>query len=467
MASTAAPTTPTTTERPNVVKLEDAGPSCKKLSIEIPAEVVSEKINDSLETLAVEAQLPGFRRGHVPRWLVEKRFGPTLRKEAKTELVASAFNKAVEDLKLKIVGQPGGGNLEKVEIEDGKPFAFELEVEVLPEFDLPKLEGIAVKKPIIEITDEMVDEEIGKIAVNEGTLETREESEPGDYVTGHAVMKGGKEGTEFYNLKGAVVQVPTKDKKGKGMILGIMVDDFSKQLGTLKPGDAATISAKGPENHEVEGVRNADLTITFTAERVDRIIAAPKENLISAFGVGDEAQLKELVKTRMQQRVQVQQQGAMHQQIAKHLIDGVKIELPKRMTTQQAARTLERRRLELMYRGVEAHKIEEHMAELRKASSESASRDLALFFILHKASEELKISVSDAEINSRIAQIAFQRNVRPEQLRQELMRSNQVSGIYQQIRDHKTLDAILAKAAVTEMPADDYNKQAKEEMAKV
>jgi FKBP-type peptidyl-prolyl cis-trans isomerase (trigger factor) len=169
----------------------------------------------------------------------------------------------------------------------------------------------------------------------------------------------------------------------------------------------------------------------------------------------------------MNQRIQVQQQGAMHQQIAKYLVDNVKIELPKRMTSQQAARTLERRRLELMYRGVEAHKIEEHMAELRKASSDAASRDLALFFILSKASEDLKVGVTEAEINTRIAQIAFQRNVRPEQLRQELIRTNQVGGIYAQIRDHKTLDAILAKAEVTDMPADEYNKQMKEESAKV
>ncbi len=158
---TAAPT-----ELPNTVKLEDAGPSCKKLSIEIPAEVVNEKIKDSLETLSVEAELPGFRKGRVPRWLVEKRFGPALKKEAKTELVASAFNKAVEDLKLKVVGQPGGGNLDKVEIIEGKPFAFEIEVEVLPEFELPKLDGIAVKKPIIEVADE---------SCGRGSLEDRDQ----------------------------------------------------------------------------------------------------------------------------------------------------------------------------------------------------------------------------------------------------------------------------------------------------
>ncbi|HYE60539.1 MAG TPA: trigger factor [Phycisphaerales bacterium] len=455
-----------TQERQNVVKLADAGPSCKKLSIEIPAETVSEKLKESLDTLAVEAELPGFRKGRVPRWLIEKRFLPTLRKEAKSELVTSAVGRAIDDLKLKLVGNPGGGNLDKVEIEDGKPFAFEVEVEVLPEFDLPSLEGIAVKKPIIEITDEMVTEELKKFQINEGSLESRDSAEPGDYVTGHAVMTG-TDGTEFYNLKGAVIQVPPPEKNGKGMILGIMVDNFSKQLGALKPGATATIKAKGPEQHEVEKIRNADLTITFTADRVDRIIPASMEHIINGFGVADEAALREFIKSRMGMRVQVQQQGAMHSQIAKHLIDNVKIDLPQRMTAQQAGRTLERRRLELMYRGVDSSKIEEHMAELRTASNQAAARDLALFFILHKAGEELKIRVDDAEINARIAQMAFQRNVRPEQLRQELIKTNQVGGVYQQIRDHKTLDAILAKATVTEMPAEEYNKSVKEAEAKV
>jgi len=455
-----------TQDRQNVVKLADAGPSCKKLSIEIPAETVSEKLKESLDTLAVEAELPGFRKGRVPRWLIEKRFMPALRKEAKSELVTSAVGRAIEDLKLKLVGNPGGGNLDTVELEDGKPFAFEVEVEVLPEFDLPSLESIVVKKPIIEITDEMVNEEISKLQINEGSLETRDESEQSDYITGHAIMTG-KDGTEFYNLKGAVIQVPPTEKKGKGMILGIMVDDFAKQLGTMKAGSTATIKAKGPEQHEVEKIRNADLTVTFTADRIDRIIPASMEHIVNGFGVADEAALREFIKGRMGQRVQVQQLGAMHAQIAKHLIDNTKIDLPQKMTTQQASRTLERRRLELMYRGVDATKIEEHMAELRQASNQAASRDLALFFILHKAGEELKVRVDDAEINNRIAQMAFQRNVRPEQLRQELIKTNQVGGVYQQIRDHKTLDAILAKATVTEMPADEYNKSVKEAEAKV
>ncbi len=450
-----------TAERTNKVSVSDAGPSAKKVSIEVPAAVVSERLATSMESLSNEAALPGFRKGRVPRWLIEKRFGAAMKKEAKTELASSALQEAIREHKLNVVGAPDAGNLDAAVLEVGKPFAFEVEVEVLPEFTLPSLDGVEVKRPTLEVTDEMVSEEIRKIAINEGTLESRESAEAGDYLTGHAVMVDAK-GTEFYNLHGAVVQKPTGDKGGKGMILGIMVDDFDKQLGSPKAGATVTVKAKGPEQHEVEGIRNADLTITFEVERVDRILPAPTEQVVGLFGVEDEAKLREVVKSRMAQRVEVQQRSAMYQQVANYLVDKTAMELPKRLTTQQAARTLERRRLELMYRGIDPQKIEEHMAELRAASGQAAARELKLFFIMHRAAEELKVGVNEGEINQRIAMMAFQRGMRPEQLRADLIRTNQVSGIYTQIRDHKTFDAIIGKAKIADVPAADYDKLMKE-----
>jgi len=455
----------TTAERPNKVQIKDAGPSAKLVSIEIPADTVAEKLRGSLDTLSVEAAMPGFRKGKVPKWLVEKRFGAAVRKEAKNELVSMALNKAIEENKLRVVGDVASESLPKLDVKEGEAFAFEVEVEVLPEFDLPGLDGIPVKKPTIEVTDEMVTDEVKKLSINEGSLESRDASEAGDYITGHAVMKDDK-GTEFYNLKGAVVQKPTTDKKGKGMVLGIVVEDFDSQLGSPKPGSDVTIKAKGPEQHEVEGIRNATLTVTFHVERVDRIIPAPIEQVVQMYGFESEDKLKETIKARLSERVKVQQQQVMHQQVAKYLMDGTKMELPKRLSTTQSARTLARRRMDLMQRGVDAHKIEEHMAELRTASATQASRDLKLFFMLFKIAEELKVSVHDIEVNQRIAQMAFQRNVRPEQLRAELIQTRQINEVFQHIREAKTLDALLNKAAVTEMPADEFNKVMKEDAAK-
>jgi trigger factor len=439
------------------VSVTDAGPSRKKLKITIPADEVSGKLKDSLDTLAVEAALPGFRKGKAPRALVEKRFGAMVRGETKSQLVASAYQAAVEEQKLKVVSSPESAELAKQELEHGKDFTFEVEVEVMPDFEMPALDGIKVKKPLIEVPDTAVEEELTKIKINEGSLESRESAEPGDYLTGHGVMVG-KDGTNFYDIKGCVVQLPSKEKAPKGMILGVMVEDFSKQFGSPKVGDTATIKTKGPENHEVEAIRGNDLTITFKVDRIDRIIPSSTETVVAMLGMESEAQLKEALKNRLSQRVATQQQVAMRQQVAKHLTDTVKMDLPAKMASYQAARILENRRMELMYRGVDAQKIEEHMAELRTASGTLAQRDLKLFFILHQAAETLGVTVDENEINQRIAQMAYERNVRPDRLRAEIIQSNRVGAVYNQIREHKTMDAILQKASIEEMPVEKYNE---------
>lgn len=461
MAAT-APATAEKAESKNKVTISDVGPCLKKISIEIPPESVSEQVDTSLDTVLSETELPGFRRGRAPRRLVEKRFGSTIRREAKNQLVAQAYTQAVEEHKLRVIGDPTSEMLAKLEIEDGKPLSFELEVEVLPEFELPNLEGIEVAKPVFEVTDDLVNKEVDRLLLNEGRLESKEKPEPGDYLTGHAVMTDG-EGKTHYDIQDAVIQIPTADKNGKGMILGVMVDDLGGQLGVPSIGQRVTIKTTGPENHENEAIRGKDLTITFEVKRADQIIPATIEEITQRYGMGSEQEIRDAIKQRIEQRLQIDQQALMRQQIAKHLHDSTQMELPKRATAQQAARNLERRRMELMYRGADAQKIEESMAELRASSNEVAVRELKLFFILDRAAEQLGIKVTDAEINGRIAQIAMSRGERPEKLRQDLINRNQIGMVYQQVREHKTMDAILAKAKITEMPVEEYNKKMGEE----
>ena len=329
---------------------------------------------------------------------------------------------------------------------------------------MPGLEGIKVRKPLFEVTDEQLGSEVEKMCINEGSLEEREDPEAGDYLTGDGVMTG-PEGEEFYNIPGAVVRIPLPEDEGKGMILGVMVDDLADQFGTPKPGETATLKTTGPEQHEREDLRGKDLTITFKVNRVDRIVPAELSRLVETFGMESEDQLKEAVKTRLQQRGLVQQQSVMRQQVARHLLDSVEMDLPERLTAGQAARNLERRRMELMYRGVDQQEIENHIAELRAASGEAAARELKLFFILHKAGQELNVTVNEAEVNGRVAQMAAERGQRPEELRKQLIESRQINAIAQQVSEHKTIDAILAKAEVEELPADEFNELMKEVFA--
>jgi trigger factor len=161
---------------------------------------------------------------------------------------------------------------------------------------------------------------------------------------------------------------------------------------------------------------------------------------------------------RLNQRAMIEQQSAMRQQVAKHLLDTIEVPLPEKLTAKQGERTLARRRMELLYRGVDQRDVEEQMAELRAASATTAQRELKLFFILAKAADKLGIRVTEEEVNGRIAQMAMERGVRPDQLRSELMRGNQVGMVIQQVREHKAMDAILSKAEISDISAADYNK---------
>ncbi len=440
----------------NSIKVEDVGPCRKRISVEIPAEAVNDQMELAFGSVAGEVSIPGFRKGHAPRRLVEKRFGSYVKDETRQRLVSQAYEEAVRENDLKVLGQPPAEVFESIEVEAGKPVTFEVEVEVMPEFELPELKGIKVLKPDSSLPEGLVDEEIKKIAINEGSLDEREDSARGDYLTGNAVMTD-KEGTEHYNIEGAVVQIPQEGDEG--MILGVIVSDFAKQIGTPNEGDKLTIKLTGPENHEVEAIRGKDLTVSYEITKVYRIVPAVVSDLVAKYGFNDEEQLREMVTNQLTQRAEVQQQAVMRQQVTKFLADNTTFDLPEGLTSQQAARNLERRRMDLMYRGVNPTEIEQHMAELRSASAESASNELKQFFILNKAAEALNVQLQEQEINARVMQMAMQQGKRPEQILEELQRSGQAQTLVQQIREHKTVDMILNDAEIEEVSADDFNKR--------
>lgn len=439
-----------------VVQIEDAGPCRKKLIVELPPAAVTAELERAYGAVATQAQVPGFRQGKAPRKLIERMFGKAALEEARNRLVSSAYTKAIEDNDLRVVGEPEGGEeLADLQLESGKGASFTLEVEVAPEFDLPAVEGIPVRKPLFEATDEMIDEELDRLALNEGDLQSRDQAQPGDYCSGHGVIKT-KDDKTAVDIEGAVIKIPTKDEGDKGSILGVIVEDFAKQIGQPKTGDKISIKATGPEQHESPVIRGKPITIEFEVQRVDAIVPATRDQLRERFGMTSEDQLREAVAIRINQNLMIRQQSVMRQQIADYLLDNSDMELPGKLSERQAERSVQRRRMELLYRGFNPVQVEEQLAELRASSAEASQRELKLFFLLEKAANELDVQVTESDVAGRIAQIAQQRGERPDKMRAELIRTNQVGAVVQQVREHKTMDALLAKAKVDEVSGDEF-----------
>lgn len=444
----------------NDVKIEDAGVCLKRITITITEDRVKEQIEQSFAAVSQDVSLPGFRPGRVPRRLIEKKFGDAVAQETKSQLFSSAYADAIEQNEIEVVGEPDTKTeIDSIDVMAGGDITLEVEVEVAPDFELPDVEGLKVMKPQIEIGDERVSEQVDRLCTNNGELEPREVAEVGDYCIGKGVMRekgAGDEADALLDLDGAVVQIP--QDSDSGMILGIKVDDLAKQMGLPKQGDVLTVTAVGPEAHEIENVRGKDVQVTFTVDQVQRIVPAKAEDVAAQFGLGSEDQLRETIKLQLEQRVGVEQQAAMRQQVAKHLAENVDFELPERLTGAQAERSLERKRMELRTRGLDDQAIEQQVAELRHSSTELAQRELKLFFILARAAKKFEVSVTDEEMLGQIAQMAAQRGERPDKLRDQLVRSGQVQVLAQQIREHKVLDAILNQASIDDVSVEAYNE---------
>jgi trigger factor len=459
--------TATETASTNQVKVEDVGPARKRLTITVPASAVSEKIEESLGTLATQTVLPGFRKGKAPRNLLERKFGDTLRSETKNQLIASAYAAAIEEHQLKPVGDPEPGEgMEDLKVEAGKPLTFSVDVEVVPEFELPPLEGLEIKRPLLEITQQHIDDEVKRQQLQNGaSTKVEDDFVEDDRLGGYAAVTKNDEEEPFFRQDNVLIVYPGKEDGGKGQVLGLMIDGLHDLLKGKKVGDTITITTTGPEAHERDDLRGAKISIAYEIRAADRITPASAEEVAAKYGLPSEEILREQIKMALEHRRDEEQATAMREQAIEHLADMVKFDLPEKLSAQQASRTLERHRLELLYRGVSQEEVENALAELRDDNETLTRRRLKMQFLLHRLAEHFKIEVSEQEVNGRIAAIAGQSNMRPEKLRSDLIQAGRIGEVAGQLRDQKAADRLISMAKKVDVTAEEWNKHIRGQQA--
>lgn len=131
-----------------------------KLTIEVPAEEVEKALQAAYLKERGKISLPGFRKGRVPRQMIEKMYGPEVfYDEAANRMISEAYAKAYDECELELVSQP---KIEITQLEKGKEFIFTAEVAVKPEVKLGEYKGLKVDKVSTRVTQKEVDEEIDK-----------------------------------------------------------------------------------------------------------------------------------------------------------------------------------------------------------------------------------------------------------------------------------------------------------------
>ena len=460
----------------NVITLEDTGPCKKKVVIEIPEESIKEAIDEQYTELGREAVVPGFRKGRAPRRLLEKRFGKETDEQIKLKLLAEASEAAIRDKELDILGDPDI-EFEKIELPSTGPMKFEFEVEVRPEFELPKLDGIPVKRPKLEVTDEQITREVEQLCRWAGVWTPREDGqiEQDDQIVADVVLR--PELTEEEKTKQAeqaqkaekgeeaeensqVIEAETKLDNSEiyvrpnGFVGAVPVEKLDELLIGAKVGDTKTTTIEVPKTYFREDYRGRKVDVEIDIKEIKHLKPAEiNAAFLQRYQVETEDDLRDLVRDNLQEQLESRIRNEMSDQIYQHLLQNTDFDLPLDVVARQAGSLLQRQYISLLQRGLSRQQLDEQMEQLRAGSEEEAKEQLKTFFIMDKVADKLDIEVTEEEINGHIAQLAIQRGQRPEKMKEHMERDGSLAQFRMDVRQNKCINKLLESADITEAEA--------------
>ena len=240
------------------LQLEKLENNMAKLTIEVPAEELESAIEKAYQKNKNKISVPGFRKGKVPRKMIEQMYGKEVfYEDAANYLIPDAYENALKECEEEIVSSP---KIEVTQIEAGKPFVFTAEVALKPEVKLGKYKGVKVEKIETEVTDEEVNAALDK---------ERENNARTISVEDRAVKDGDMTVIDF---EGFVDGVAFEGGKGENYPLtigsGAFIPGFEEQLVGAELNKETEVNVTFPEDYHAEDLKGKAAVFKCTVKEI-------------------------------------------------------------------------------------------------------------------------------------------------------------------------------------------------------
>ncbi|MHB0754731.1 trigger factor [Polaribacter sp. M15] len=295
------------------------------VKVDIVADDYQEKVTKVLTDYRKKADIPGFRKGHVPMGMVKKQYGKSVMIDEVNKLLQDSLNKFITEEKLDILGNP----LPRVQDDfnwDADTLSFEFELGLAPEFEIDLSEKNKIKQYNIVATDELLEEEVKNIQTRYGKMSSLDEATEHSNVTGTFVNE-----EKEINKKGTFLVNDLKGKKNEKKVIGAKVGDVI-ELETKKLFE---------DNHKLQHllgvshdeIHDLDITVTFTVEEITKTEPAELDQelfdkLFADGSVTTVTELKEKIKEDAEKQFEQQGDQYLLNAVQEYLIENTKFDLP-------------------------------------------------------------------------------------------------------------------------------------------
>jgi trigger factor len=430
-----------------------------KLEIEVAAPDVDTALAKAYRQVVKKVNLPGFRKGKVPRRILESRFGPEiLHEEALELLVPPAYDEALEEADIDPIGHP---DFELVQIEEGKPLQFYAVVEVLPEVDLGEYMGIKAEQEEAVIDEIQVDHHLYMLREQNARLVPREE---GTIKEGDIVM---------LDFKGYVDDVAFEGGEAENYSLEIgsnsFIPGFEQQLIGVAAGAETEVKVTFPENYRKDDIAGKDAVFKVKVHQIkEKELPELDDEFVQEVS---EFETLEAMKIDLKEKLQKNADDNSRSKLEEQLIEKVsalsKVEPPKTLVERQIDRMIGDLESYLRYQGMSLDQFIEMSGksreDMREDKREEATERAKANLVLDAIAKKEGITADDSEIEAKIAEIAASYNDEPERIKTILENQGRIPVMKEEIRIRKVIDLLVEKADIklVKEPAAKKPKKAK------
>ena len=420
------------------VQVENLEKNVVKLTIEVPAEEVEKALNAAYLKERNKISVPGFRKGKVPRAMIEKMYGPEIfYEEAANNLMQNSYAAAVEESGVDVVSRP---TVDVVQIEKGKAFIYTAEVAVKPEVKLGKYKGVSVTKANVKVTAAEVKEAL--------------EAERNKNARTVSVTRAAKLGdTVMIDYEGSVDGVPFDGGKAENSPLELgshsFIDTFEDQLVGHKAGEEVDVNVTFPEQYHAADlagkpalfkVKINDVT-TKELPKLDDEFASD----VSEFETL--AEYKEDLKKQLEEKKAAEAKREQEDEAIAAIVEASEMEIPEAMIQTQCedmvnefAQRIAQSGLTMeQYMQFSGQTVQGLMDQVRPEAETRIKTSLVLEAIV----KEQNIEVTDADVDAEIEKMATMYGMDAAQLK-EYMGENEKSGMKRELAITKAVDYIMA-----------------------
>jgi len=428
------------------VVVENSGPCRKTLRIQIPVEKVKEEYQGVLQSYSKSAPIPGFRRGHAPAKIVDRRFGKEIRQEVKDRLIPLGYREAIQREKIDTVAVLGVGD---VQFGVDQPLSFSVTLDVPPEFGLPSLDKINLQAQAVEVKPEQVEQVLTEIRDRNARYED---------VTGRAVQEGDLVCVDFEGIcEGRPVSELAPSAAGLGSSKDFWVHagehaflpGFDKGLLGASLGEKRQVQVDFPPDFAEKSLAGRKATYFVDVKGVRMLLVQDlTDEFIKSLGAESKDELQERIRKDLQALAEEREKGRQKSELIKQLLDLTTMELPESVVDEETRHNIYDLVRQSSARGVSRDDIEANKEQLYENANRSARDKVKARYILHRIAREKALKVAPADLDQRIASLAARNGVEPEQMKAYLHGRHMLEDLEDQVLIEKTLDVLLGEVKI-------------------